>query len=142
MSKGKEDSGNEPSDKPTGTPTPQPTPQPTIVLTFYSVNTDPNVVGPLYNLAVQDRFVDFNDDDQYCNNEDNPTCATLDHSTCDVRGPTASPITNVPIAMSFYGYVGGSTSSCCAAKSCAAVYLDTEAATLSTGDTFSYTVSF
>jgi hypothetical protein len=46
--------------QPTGKPT---TAQPH-VLTFYSVNTNPNVVGPLYNLAVAGRFVDFNDDNQ------------------------------------------------------------------------------
>jgi hypothetical protein len=140
------ESTTEPTAGPTAEPTTEPTLKPTVeptVLTFYSVNTDPDAVGPLYNLAVQGRYIDFNDDGQYCTNGNNPTCVTLDHSTCNISNPpTASSIANVPISMTFDGIVNSGTSSCCGAKSCAAVYLDTEPATLSTADTFSYTVSF
>jgi hypothetical protein len=153
MNKGKGDSGSsgdEPTAQLTAQLTAQPTGEPTTaqptgepqVLTFYSVNTDPNVVGPLYNLAVAGHFVDFNDDDQYCTNVDNPTCSTLDHSSCNVYNPYATSIASIPINMSFGGEVDSGSNSCCDAKSCAAVYLDTEPAYLLAGDTFSYTVSF
>jgi hypothetical protein len=101
-----------------------------------------NAVGTLYNLAVAGRFVDFNDDSQTCTNVVIPTCTTLYHSTCSVSSTSATSILNVPIDMRFFASVEHDSNSCCMAKSCAAVYLDTEPATLLAGDSFSYTVSF
>jgi hypothetical protein len=108
------------------------------VLKLFSTSGDAEVVGPLYNRAVENTFVDFNDDDQACDNTDFPSCTTIDHPSCSITGQVASNISYPPITMTFTAIVEASIWSCCNANSCASVYLDTESADLSEGDTFSY----